>query len=94
MKLAVAYTLTEGHVPNYILDGGYYEDSNGNLIGVTIDNPTLPDNITIFETIEELTAYLDSYKLLWQQPSNPTWIGYQPDTPTQAAEFIWQKLTL
>lgn len=93
MKYAVAYTLLEGHTPDFISDGGYYENADLVLVGVTTDNPILPDDITIFNTIEELTIYLNLFKALWQQPGDPTWVNYVPDTPLQAAEFIWQKLT-
>jgi hypothetical protein len=93
MKKAVAYNLINGHVPSFISDGGYYPNESEKLIGVTIDNPELPNDIVIFDTLQDLTLYLNSYKIIWQAPSDPTWVNYQPDTPLQAAEFIWQKLT-
>jgi len=93
MKQVVTYQLENGSTPAYIAEGGYYPNADRVLVGVTVDQANLPAGLTIFETLGDLTVYLASYKDYWQAPSDPTWVDYQPDTPLQAAEFIWQKLT-
>ena len=63
----VSYTLqSDGTIPPFILDGGYLlkQDAPGSqmfLVGVADENADLSTALNIFETEEELQAYVRTY---------------------------------
>jgi hypothetical protein len=89
MKQIVAYRLTEGTVPTFISDGGYYMN-NDLFVGVTVDGLPLPENVSIFNTKEELTTYFNTFF------GNLEADILHPDIPVltaeEAADAIWSKL--
>lgn len=66
-KKVISYKLTEaGTIPLYVEDGGYLPKNSNDtvnmvLIGISVDEPTLPENVVVYETEADLVAYLDSY---------------------------------
>ena len=63
----VSYTLqSDGTIPSYILDGGYLlkqetPTSQMFLVGVADENADLSTAVNIFESEEELQAYVKTY---------------------------------
>lgn len=89
MKQVIAYRLAEGTIPTFVSDGGYYRN-NDLFIGVSVDGLPLPENVSIFNTKEELITYLSTFSSNWK--ASPA----HPDIPVltaeQAADAIWAKL--
>lgn len=89
MKQVVAYRLTEGTIPTFISDGGYFYN-NDLLVGITVDGLPLPENVSIFNSKEELFTYVSTF-----YNESETNILY-PQIPTQttqeAVDEIWAKL--
>ena len=95
----IKYTLnSNGSIPDYIEDGGYYPKSNGgsspqnhDLIGATVDGSS---EVGIGELISEaaVKSYLDSYTSSWVEGSTgniPT--STTPFNQASAASYIWSK---
>jgi hypothetical protein len=96
MAKVISYELTsEGMAPSFIIDGGYYPTSQLGqeriLIGIAED-ATYTNDVTVYETKEELIAYLDTYA---SEMFNVVNLYTQETTPfssAESAEFIWAKL--
>jgi len=65
-KKVISYKLTpNGEIPSFVHDGGYL--ANGQtwqemvLVGISTDNFTSAENVAIYETEEDLVAYLETY---------------------------------
>ena len=65
-KKVISYKLTsEGTIPDFVEDGGYYPSAptwqEMVLVGVSKDGATLPAEVDVYETEADLLAYLESY---------------------------------
>ena len=96
----IKYTLnSDGTIPDYIADGGYYGKANGgsspqdyDMIGATVDGST---QLGIGELTSEadVKTYLDTYTSGWKTqdiPSGPD-SGEKDFDQAEAAAFIWGK---
>jgi hypothetical protein len=89
MKQAIAYRLAEGTIPTFVSDGGYYSN-NDLLVGISVDGLPLPEYVTVFNTKEELTTYLNTFANKWQP--NPAYPDMPVLTVESAVDQIWAKL--
>ena len=90
--IVVMYNLTkDGHVPSYIIDGGYFPKSNNkqspqdwDLIGISSGSKALRQ----FKTQADLISYFDTYTNDWKDNDydDTKW------NKTQEAQNIWNKL--
>jgi hypothetical protein len=64
-KKIIKYKLTEeGTIPSFIQEGGMFPSSlnseNVELIGISLDDVELPNDVVVYETQESLVNYLNS----------------------------------
>ena len=99
----VRYTLTsDGTVPTFIEDGGYFPKPNSNdsprdmdLIGVTVDDSS-EEGLGVLANEAAVKTYLDTYTSDWEDHHpdrfDPT-SGREPGPFDQAAAaaWIWRK---
>lgn len=89
MKQIVAYKLVDGQIPAFIFDGGYYPKDDF-LVGISTDDASLPDDVTVFNTKNELKNYFKSYSNTWVSDTHIS--GIPLPTVDQAVDSIWLKL--
>ena len=92
----IKYNLeSNGTIPTYIADGGYYPKANGgsspqdwDLIGATLDGS---DETGLGELANQaaVKTYLDTYTGDWTQPDGSG--GEEAFNQTDAAAFVWGK---
>ena len=92
----IKYNLeSDGTIPTYIDDGGYYPKANGgsspqdwDMIGATLDGS---DETGLGELANEaaVKSYLDTYTGDWTQPDGSG--GQEAFNQTTAAAGIWAK---
>ena len=92
----IKYNLeSNGTIPNYIADGGYYPKANGgsspqdwDLIGATMDGS---DETGLGELANKaaVKSYLDTYTSDWKQPDGSG--GEEDFDQDAAATHIWSK---
>jgi hypothetical protein len=90
--IVVKYNLTkDGHVPSYIIDGGYFPKANNksspqdcDLIGISSGSNALGE----FKTEAELKSYFDTFTMDWKDNDHDDTKWNQ----TQEAKNIWNKL--
>ena len=92
----IKYNLeSNGKIPNYIADGGYYPKANGgsspqdwDLIGATIDGSS-ETGLGELANQAAVKTYLDTYTGDWTQPDGSG--GEEAFNQTDAAAGIWAK---
>ena len=94
----IKYNLeSNGTIPTYIADGGYFPKANGgsspqdwDLIGATTDGS---DETGLGELANEaaVKSYLDTYTGDWTQPDGSG--GEEAFNQTTAAAHVWSKKT-
>jgi hypothetical protein len=65
-KKVISYKLTSnGEIPSFVENGGYLAKGQTwqemVLIGVSSDNASFTDDVTVYETEQDLVAYLETY---------------------------------
>ena len=89
--IVVKYNLTkDGHVPSYIIDGGYFPKANNksspqdwDLIGISSGSKALSE----FKTKSDLKSYFDTYTQNWKQNDKDDTKWSQTDN----TEILWSK---
>ena len=89
----VKYKLeSNGTIPTWIEDGGYYPDTNEVMIGATVDGSS---EVGLGELASEadVKTYLDSYTSSWTEddPSSDDPDATVPFDQATAATNIWSK---
>ena len=92
----IKYNLeTNGTVPTYIDDGGYFPKANGgsspqdwDLIGATVDGSS-ETGLGELANQAAVKSYLDTYTSDWKQPDGSG--GEEAFNQTTAAAHIWTK---
>ena len=92
----IKYNLeSNGTIPTYIADGGYYPKANGgsspqdwDLIGATIDGSS-ETGLGELANQAAVKTYLDTYTGDWTQPDGSG--GEEAFNQTDAAAHIWSK---
>ena len=92
----IKYNLeSNGTIPTYIADGGYYPKANGgsspqdwDLIGATIDGSS-ETGLGELANQAAVKTYLDTYRGDWTQPDGSG--GEEAFNQTDAAAGIWAK---
>ena len=92
----IKYNLeSNGTIPTYIEDGGYYGKANSNnspqdwdLIGATVDGSS-ETGLGGLATKAAVKSYLDTYTGDWEQPDGSG--GYEAFDQAAAAADIWTK---
>lgn len=65
-KKVISYKLTpNGEIPSFVEDGGSFAKGEKwqemVLVGISVDGFTSAENVTIYETEQDLVAYLETY---------------------------------
>ena len=92
----IKYNLeSNGTIPTYIDDGGYYPKANGgnspqdwDLIGATHDGSS-EEGLGELANAAAIKSYLDSYTGDWKQPDGEG--GEEAFNTTTASNYIWTK---
>ena len=87
----VKYKLeSNGTIPTWIDDGGYYPTTDEVMIGATVDNSD-ETGLGELETEADVKTYLDTYTSDWSEedPNDPN--ATVPFNQTNAASHIWSK---
>jgi len=97
-KVLISYELTtEGTIPEYVIDGGYYPnyiDTKMILLGAADSDLQFDSTVTTFENVDELETYITSYTAgdRWMTRAlHPSDEGVAFD-PKIAADYLWAKL--
>ena len=94
----IKYNLTsQGTIPTFIADGGYYPKANGgsspqdwDMIGATIDGSS-EEGLGVLANAAAIKSYLDTYTSSWKETNDA---GEEIDfNQTTAAAGIWAKKT-
>jgi hypothetical protein len=98
MAKVISYKLTsEGTVPSFVIDGGYCPFTQTGqamvLVGIAADE-TYTNDVTVYETKEELTAYLNACSSAWFEVVDLYTQETTPFNVTKAVNNIWNKLTV
>lgn len=96
-KKVISYKLVDGTIPEYVSDGGYFPKDPNNtpnmvLLGVSTDEPTLPEEITEYVDEAALVAYLNTYTSDWRTSDPLTKEDLGPWSQEDAAAFLFAKL--
>ena len=91
MKKIVAYTLIDGAVPDFIIEGGYFLNDEGIMIGIVDDGVELPNSTQIFSTKEELEEHLTICSSTWEDTVAP--FPITAPSVEDATNFIWNKIS-
>lgn len=96
-KKVISYKLENGTVPSYVSDGGYFpKDPNDTpnmvLLGVSVDNPTLPAEVAEYADEAAVVAYLNTYTSEWRNTDPITHEDLGPWSQADAAAFLFAKL--
>ena len=92
----IKYNLTsQGTIPTFIADGGYYPKANGgaspqdwDMIGATIDGSS-EEGLGVLANAAAIKSYLDTYTSDWKERDAD---GNEVDfNQTTAANYIWTK---
>jgi hypothetical protein len=91
MKKIVIYSLVDGTVPDFIIDGGHFLNDEGNMIGIVEDNVELPSNVQVINTKQELEEHLIVCSNTWEDTVDP----FPTKAPSieDATNYIWNKIS-
>jgi len=92
----IKYNLTsQGTIPTFIADGGYYPKANGgaspqdwDMIGATVDGSD-EEGLGVLANAAAIKSYLDTYTSDWKEPDGEG--GQQDFNQTNAANYVWTK---
>lgn len=96
-KKVISYKLVNGTIPEYVSDGGYFPKDSEDvstmvLLGVSTDNPTLPEGVTEYADEAAVIAYLNTYTADWKSIDPRSYEELGPWSQEDAAAFLFSKL--